>query len=209
MSLCGILCLIGAVWLLWKERKTACALILGAATVYIPVYVGGYPRPYYPFVFAIFAPLGFLPLQALADKWLSPDLPRRKTSAVVWVMTAACMALAAWLTPNRYLRAVEKADLPQYQFKAIVQQEENPTLLNYGFLDGGFYTVCDVLPTCRAFCQLNIVLDEMYQDQQDCVARGDVEFVVTRNSRPEWPLYEPVAEASDGANTYCLYQRKE
>lgn len=39
---------------------------------------------------------------------------------------------------NVYLIPHEKEDLPQYRFRDIIRTVENPTLLNYGFLDGGF-----------------------------------------------------------------------
>ncbi len=50
----------------------------------------------------------------------------------------------------------EKEELPQYQFAQIINQTENATLLNYGFLDGGFYMAADVLPTTKFFCRLNL-----------------------------------------------------
>ena len=58
------------------------------------------------------------------------------------------IAFALLATPNRYLMSYKKEELPQYKFAEKIKQSgiENPTLLNYGFLDGGFYTASGILP---------------------------------------------------------------
>ena len=113
-------------------------------------------------------------------------------------------------TPNRYLMGVEQSEMPQYKFKEIIEQKENPTLLNYGFLDGGFYTVCNIIPNCKAFCKLNIPLEEMYRLQKNYVEAGLCDFVVTRNYFAEFEKYTCVAKSSfineDIMFDYYLYQ---
>jgi len=46
---------------------------------------------------------------------------------------------------------VNKEDLVQYKFAAIINQTEGATLLNYGSLDGGFYTVSGIVPNVKYF----------------------------------------------------------
>ena len=69
-------------------------------------------------------------------------------------------------------------------------REKNPTLLNYDFLDGGFYTVTGIVPECKFFCRLNIVLAEQTQSQMDYIQNGKPDFVITRNSQTEDILSE-------------------
>lgn len=96
-----------------------------------------------------------------------------------------CTAFALLATPNRYLMAYKKADLPQYAFAEIIKKsgKTDPTLLNYGFLDGGFYTASGILPNCKFFCTLNIPLPEMNREQREAVRTGRVDYVVTRDKQ--------------------------
>ena len=65
-------------------------------------------------------------------------------------VTAAAMGVYAWENSrNTYCTAYIKEGLPQYQFAQIIRETPGASLLNYGFLDGGFYMAADVLPTTR------------------------------------------------------------
>ena len=71
-------------------------------------------------------------------------------------------------------------ELAQFQFAEIMSTEKSPTLLNYGFLDGGFYTAADILPSTKYFCKLNLSLDEMTAEQNAVIKNKEVQFVVLR-----------------------------
>ena len=63
----------------------------------------------------------------------------------------------------------------------MIRQTENPTLLNCGFLDGGFYAAAGVQPSARWFCRINFNQRECYREQREIVESGAVDYVVTRN----------------------------
>ena len=69
----------------------------------------------------------------------------------------------------------------QYRFAAIVNQTPNATLLNYGFMDAGFYTACGIAPTVKYFHRTNVHLPEMLEEQNRYVAEGVTDYVVTRS----------------------------
>lgn len=127
----------------------------------------------------------------------------------IWLCSLLGIVLASVLTPNKWMRGIKRENLPQYQFKDIICEKENPKLLNYGFLDGGFYTVCNIIPDFKFFCDLNIPLDEIQESQRYYVENRLVDFVVVRDSVLEDGQYECVAECpfqKDGWNvTYYLY----
>ena len=100
----------------------------------------------------------------------------------------------------------KKTDLPQYQFAEIIGRKKDATLLNYGFLDGGFYTTTGIVPNCKFFCRLNMWLDEMDETQNEYVENGKVDFVVTFNANPKLERYECIATSSFGGTEYFLYQ---
>ena len=130
----------------------------------------------------------------------------------------ACLLLSAGplialqTSSNTYLMGIRPEELPQYRFAEIIRQSEDPTLLNYGFLDGGFYTVSGIVPDCRFFCELNIELDEMYEVQNEYVKNGKAVFVVTKDEKPEFEMYECIDQAESRywsqTSTYYLYRLK-
>lgn len=71
--------------------------------------------------------------------------------------------------------------------KYMRQKKEEPTLLNYLSLDGGFYLAADILPTHKDFQLLNIdpkVYPNNYQHQRSLVKTGATDFVVIERKQP-------------------------
>ena len=148
--------------------------------------------------------LGLVPLVRLAEKTPAPV-----RTALPWAVLAACAAACYALTPNRALRGRARADLPQYRFAA---QINGGSLLNYGTLDGGFYTAAGVLPPCKYFCVTNMPLDDQWTDQQAVLKAGAVDYVValTGDLHGDFPQYAVIDRCSydggEGEVTWYLYQ---
>ena len=191
-------------WALLTRRFAAAggvaALAAGLAATSL---MGGY-LVYYGLVLAVFAPLGLVPLVRLAEKTPAPV-----RTALPWAVLAACAAACYALTPNRALRGRARADLPQYSFAA---QINGGSLLNYGTLDGGFYTAAGVLPPCKYFCVTNMPLDDQWTDQQAVLKAGAVDYVValTGDLHGDFPQYAVIDRCSydggEGEVTWYLYQ---
>ena len=129
---------------------------------------------------------------------------------------AGIAAAAAWcllLSPNRALRGRTAESLPQLQFAEIIRQTPNATLLNYGTLDGGFYTAAGVLPPCRYFCVTNMPLQDQWQQQWDLLDAAAVDYVValTGDLQNDYPIYHCVASQTynggEGEVTWYLYAK--
>jgi hypothetical protein len=106
--------------------------------------------------------------------------------------------------------------MPPYRFAETISKVENPTLLNYGFLDGGFYYAADAVPNCKFFCTLNINAPDMWAMQRECIEKGEVDFVITRHYpldrySPRTNQYKLVDQTTfrfEGVDfTYYLYQK--
>ena len=184
-------CLLAA-FLLWtvlsKRHGAALATLAMAAGLAFTSLMGGY-LVYYGLVLAVFAPLG---LAALPQK-----LPAKRGVCTA-LSVAGIAAAAAWcllLSPNRALRGRTAESLPQLQFAEIIRQTPNATLLNYGTLDGGFYTAAGVLPPCRYFCVTNMPLQDQWQQQWDLLDAAAVDYVValTGDLQNDYPIYHCVA----------------
>ena len=121
-------------------------------------------------------------------------------------------------TPNQYLMHYKKEELPQYKFAKIINSypSTNQTLLNYGFLDGGFYTATGIIPNCKAFCLINMSRDELMLIQNQHIQNGLSSFIVTRDSELDDidrnSLYDKIASSEfyfeEDIHTYYLYKLK-
>lgn len=199
------------------------------------VYAGGRSYPYY---FLILRGMLMLPglialayalsaaARALSAARTKPPKPRAWRGPAFAVLCAAALALSTVLAYGAYqYRDFMKQDreaLAQSRFAAIMNEEEAPTLLNYGFLDGGFYTAADILPTVRYFCKLNLPLAEMVKEQQQAIRDRAVDFIVLRlNGRQKeygsdvpylldnYELVDIAQQEFEGVRfTYCLFRSK-
>lgn len=170
------------------KGRTLTALLLSFAGLTIGTYWGGRGYTYYGLILAAFCVYGLIGVVKLLEFLRLGELYRKFTDGwplVSWlliVILSVSLLLNVFRTSqNVYLMSYEKEDLPQYQFAEYINEVEDATLLNYGFLDGGFYYAADVLPTCRFFCYLNIPLPEIWWEQNTLIQAGEVDFIVTRH----------------------------
>ena len=165
-----------------KNKKSFICIVLMFLFEFVLIFAGGRHYRYYSMVLDAFSSIGLICMFILFVKDLSVrsiEILNNKVS--VGVLTVICLLLSFYYTPNRYLFNVKKEELPQYHFAEIMNQKENPTLLNYMFLDGGFYTAAGIIPNCKAFCKLNINLQEMYDLQEKYLKEGLCDFVVSKH----------------------------
>ena len=216
--LMGIPVLGGVLYLLLERReggmlcrKLFLALALGCAAA--AIYSGGRLNGYYYYIFACFAPLGCVPLARGLEK-LGARRARRAAAAA-----AVCLcALGALVSDNLPRLGYPGEKLAQTQFARIIAETEDATILNFGFLDGGFYLSADVLPGNRWFCRLLANAEDCFAEQSGIVERGEAEYVITREKRlDEYPLdasrYALVDQREEAFNykdlgkVYYLYRR--
>ena len=215
-SLPGVL---GLLWMTVRIKKhgwEALAGWLSAVCLFVFTYWSGRRYPYYALVLAVFAPFG-LAGAASAAAWVlkrvKPAVKSIAVAALACLLLPAGPLIALQASPNAYLMDYRREDLPQYRFAEIISQSEDPSLLNYGFLDGGFYFASGVLPSDPYFCTLNIDLPEMDQALRKSIREGKTAFVVTRSQKLKGSSnYTLVDEADlpfEGRTWhYYLYQRK-
>ena len=146
------------------------------------VFVGGKSYLYYGLILAVFAPLALVPL----CQWLEPLMrPRRLAPlllAVAVSVGSGLLCLAASVNTPDLLKP--RSQTMQYRFAALVNQTPNATLLNYGFMDAGFYTACNITPSVKYFHQTNVHLQEMLDEQTRYIDQGVTDYVVTRGKQP-------------------------
>ena len=199
--------ILGIAWFgMAKKGVILAQLLCSMLCTAVFVFCGDNQPRYYAFVFAAFVP-NALPMLG----WLLTYIPQSMRRYGRWALPVCGILLALLLNNNAYMLRYTEEDLPQFVFKPYIDQVEDPTLLNYGFLDGGFYTVCGIIPHCKYFCRTNMPLEEMLQTQNDYVEQGLSDFVVTRGNEINNELYECVAQGEfffEKDHMYRLYALK-
>ena len=167
------------------------SVLLTFLVLYVLLYCGGVRYDYYMLICAPFCLFGTV---VIADALRAvPDLLSvRKLRALehrfgFGLPAAICFTvlyLYVILASNALpYYGKSRSDYPQYRFAEIINQKEDATLLNYGFIDGGFYLASGIEPNNRFFCKVNIsqkVFPEMYEEQISMVAEKKVDFAVIR-----------------------------
>lgn len=208
--LMSLFILVSFVWVFIIEKKEILFHIIGiVCSTFFFIFVGSVRFPYYSFLMYIFSVFGFIFIFQIIQKY---NFVKHIKIQSLYIITFFCIIISSFLTPNRYLLGVDKEELPQYKFKDIISKEENPTLLNYGFLDGGFYTTCNIIPNCKAFCKIGAPIKEMLELQEYYVENGICDFVVTRDEKFDFEKYDCIYSTSfyfeEETRDYYLYKLK-
>ena len=217
----------GAVWAAVRAFRDVRPLLLLALCfggLALGTYWGGWGISYYGLVFAVFALFGLLAVGELirllkGQRLVSLVTQDSRFIGAIWaaVLIVAMSIFCLKEGRNTYLMRYEKEDLPQYRFAEIINETEDATLLNLGFLDGGFYFAADVVPHSYFFCILNVQAPDMWQTMYRQVNEGLTDYVVTRDRelssyRLDPSLYECVAQSElyfEGkTRIYYLYRLK-
>lgn len=202
----------------WLERFNILSL---SFFLFLGIYVGGSELPYYALPLCVFTVLGFAFIGRIGEKicekltkrkgfWLGRFMPAAGCGAAVF----AGVCFVYLTSMNIPFMSEKREDIFLYQFKEIVEQKENPTLLNIGCLDAGLYTVCDIVPTCQWFQTQTVIMDTVLSEQERYIREGQTDFVIARDSWPDviWDKYELAAQApwklGEQEFTYYLFERK-
>ncbi len=207
-----LMIIIGGIFVFLRSKRLATLYCTTVVTTFVLVYMGGRCYTYYPLVMAVFMPFGLVTLYKMlissGKKW--PSSAPARTGAVAG-LTGLWGILLLLISPNTYMIGYSKEQLPQYRFNDIISQKDNATLLNYKFLDGGFYTVSETVPDCRFFCELNMPYAR--REQEKYITETEADYIVTRDYYVDFREYELISTErfetrQDTYNTYYLYQKK-
>lgn len=209
-----ILSVAGLIYL-WKKQPRRLAFVYTVifAATFLFSFMGGRAYAYYSLVMSVFSPVGISAIFILARKKLrAAGKPKLSRSAPV-IVCILSLAVTCLLCRNTYLIFTPRDEMPQFRFSSRMSETKDPTMLNYGFLDGGFYTVSGIVPNCRFFCQLNVEYNEMYRVQDEYVENGWVDYVITKDKKPDFARYECIDECQFSywteKSTYYLYRLTE
>lgn len=119
--------------------------------------------------------------------------------------------------------AWNKSDLVQTKFAEIINQTENPTILDWGAVDSGFYTAAKLDPQFRYFISTNADDAEAKEARINAISRKEFDYIIVRDfdfslenlsedARTLLKNYEVVAQqeqqCEEYLRTYTLLRRR-
>lgn len=218
------LTIVGGVAVLFSRTKDIWAkLFLFSSFLFLllGIYFGGNAYNYYYLLNEFYIVFGLMFLLSLIQKIL-----KTQNKVVFFFLFLLFLVGGAFFlssSPNIPDMRLTKEDFAQYRFAQIIHEKENATLLNYDFLDGGFYTVADIIPSTKYFMRQNVSYEsypKIFDSQNEIIQNKRVDFVVTRSYpgySTSWALlernYELVLDQEQiiegGLYHYYLYEKKD
>lgn len=177
---------------------------------FIGIYFGGFSYPYY---FLFMTPYIIFGLIVLFDKI---NIKR-------YIITYSfCIIISIYLilqSNNIYFMKYKKNDLIQYKYAKIMKKNKAKTLLNYGFLDSGFYMTADILPSVRYFELQNASVEGMNEVLGTMIDNKEFDYIVVIQPTNYNPTIREIYEKYDLIRkdkqkfekmnvTYYLYKAK-
>jgi len=199
-----------------KSLLCRVCLLFCAVFLILGIYGGGRDFVYYFLIISPFVILGFIALAEMFDRRFGSSLDFKKSAAAGAAALAVLLPLTLMYNHNVYFMKVKQQDLPQYKFAAIMSVFRNQTLLNYGSLDLGLYTVTGIVPDVRFFEAQNIDYSRfpLVQDEQDRYIKEMITyFVVVKQRASDNPYYMSIPYLNDNyvllAQANEMYEGKE
>ena len=167
-----------------KGAARAAWLMLGCGVV--TIFIGAKGYLYYGLALAAVAPIGLAAAGTLLEPVLSRFRARWAMPVTGAAFAAGCVALCLAVSPNVHPESglgfgAKREDSMQFRIVDQMEINDQTTLLNFGFMDAGFYTAAGIAPSVKYFHQNNVPLREMKTEQRRYVEEGLCEYVVTRN----------------------------
>ena len=163
----------------------------------LTVFGGHGSYQYYPLAMAVFLPQAADEIISAAEEYFHKrgmKSPGRAYILCIMFSLLASVGISFKTSRNVYMLGQSKAELPQYQFAEYIASRGGGSLLNYGFIDGGFYLAAGQVPEFRYFCLNNMDVPEMKATQEYYIRSGKADYVVVRSESPDtefsFPGYE-------------------
>lgn len=171
--------------------------------LYIMLYIGGVRYDYYMLIATPFMLFGTI---YVLDILASMKHPRKYMQTIAFALCFVYVIVGSNALPYY---GKKKSDFPQFVFADTIKERGGKTLLNYGFIDGGFYLASGIEPINRFFCKVNIPQDafpEMYDEQIEMVRDKKVDFAVIRTRKDRTIKKDMRLEYDDLFKNYTVIQ---
>ena len=165
-----------------RERLNKIGLLSCMVLLVFCSYGGGTGYIYYFLIFSPFVILGVVVIMDLLRTKCDNVIPFKESVVSVAIIILVLFSLTLKFNHNTYMLGMDRQELFQYRFAAVMNGTKDNTLLNYGRLDLGLYTVTNITPNIRFFYKPNIdytrfpiIMDE----QNRYIEERSIDYIVT------------------------------
>ncbi len=138
-----------------KNRLHRISLFLCILLLVLGIYGGARAYIYYYLIVSPLIIFGVIVMHDLINTRLKKTVSLQSTAVVILVTLVSTILITLQFNQNTPMLKVKKEDLVQFKYASIINQTDNATLLNYGWVDLGFYTTTGITPNVRFFDKLN------------------------------------------------------
>ena len=168
------------IWKLNLNKRCKILLLITILITILGVYFGLKNYRYYLLFILFFISLGLLSIFNLFDKYLK-DL-NNKIYIPLIIFVGGLMIFNSCYNANykEYMK-LDKEDFFQFEFASIINEEENPTMVNLGKLDSGVYTLSGLYPSTYFFERQNISykkFPQMVDSFKEYIKNKETMFIV-------------------------------
>ena len=172
--------LIYSIFKIFKENKLKIAVILIFLLLFLGIYIGLRSYKYYTIPLLVFYIFVFIYVNIKFKNKINEIKVNNVILITVYVLV---IGLSSYMFANyRSYLFTNKNDYAQFRIANIIKENStNPTILNYGSLDYGFYNILGIIPNCKYFHRMNIPYEKLsdnYDVQKKYIINGMVDYVI-------------------------------
>ncbi len=183
-------------------------LLLYLCATLLP-FIGGTAFDYYGYAYAAMAVPGILAVSRLLERGIEALSRRAALPRIAALLLCLCLLAGGGVfarrhSVNSFFSAYRPEDLWFSRFAADIAESEDQSLLSYGALDHGLYTVTGYVPQTRFFCHLNLNKPELEEEQDRYIREQETEFVLLAKELK--PLVLEYYEVVDSAESFDEFE---
>lgn len=166
----------------FNDRKENIKLIIPTLLLLFFLFIGGTNFRYYSLPMQPFMIFGLLFIMILLEKRKFNKIILKYITPLSIMTILICLPIAYLRSPNTEYIKKDKSYYAQFTF--LEKIKPNTTILNYGFLDGGFYLTTNTYPSTYYFHKININYDiypKVLEEQRRYIKEGIIDYVIARN----------------------------
>ena len=161
-----------------KERRCLLYSVMTFGVAALFIYGSGICIEYYLIGLKFFCALGWIPFIAITSKAVETIKSNKLSTAVIAYSVLMLSATLIVMCPSVFKLGSRRNEIPQYRFADKINSVEDPKVLNFGFLDTGFFLGSDILPFNNHYCTYSIY-DVYGYEQIDLLNQQAADFIVT------------------------------
>lgn len=170
----------------FKETKNNIYLLISTLLLLITIFIGGTNFRYYSLPIQPFMIFGLIFIATIIKDKRINNVILNNTKYIVPIIIIVCLFISYYRSPNTKYISKNKSYYAQYTFLDSIKP--NSSILNYGFLDGGFYFTTKTYPN-QYYFQRNNIIYELFpnntDEQKRYIKEKQTDYVIINNELAE------------------------